>query len=65
MSEQNTPSTPIENSPAEPSTSGSGLIGIVKAIIFVLPIVLVLTIVALALIGPSVGSIFSNIVTAL
>jgi hypothetical protein len=38
---------------------------VMKSILFIAPVALVLVVVTLALIGPSVGNIFSNIVNAL
>ncbi len=38
---------------------------VMKSILFIAPLALVLVVVTLALIGPSVGNIFSNIVNSL
>ncbi len=44
---------------------GKGSIGILNALVVGLPITLVLLIVVLALTGPAIGNIFSNVVNAL
>jgi hypothetical protein len=54
---------PTENEPKS-NLIGSSL-SILKAVLYCAPLVVVLVIVMLALLGPSVGNIFSNIVSAL
>jgi hypothetical protein len=44
---------------------GKATFEVMKSILFIAPLALVLVVVTLALIGPSVGNIFSNIVSAL
>jgi len=39
--------------------------GVVKAILFIAPLVVVLVIIVLALLGPAIGNTFSNIVSSL
>ncbi len=38
---------------------------LIKAIVFITPLVIVVIVVALALMGPAVGNIFSNVVNSL
>ncbi len=39
--------------------------GVIKSILFITPLVIVVIVVALALMGPAIGNIFSNVVTSL
>lgn len=49
----------------EAAAIGKYTVSVVKAILFIAPLVVVLVILMLALLGPAVGNTFSNIVSSL
>jgi hypothetical protein len=65
MSEQNPPLVSIEKKSRPAVKAGISLMEIVRIVAYTLPLVLILVIVTLALMGPAIGNIFSNIVTSL